>query len=214
MTTVLRRTRPRSVRSSLYAKRERTEEPFYATFFKVGSTLLALCTVTYLVFVVRITSRANEHDGVPYREHLLVKHDNVPEKEAREDIKVTTFPMFTLTATSENDVFGIAETHLSQVKQDAPQEILQFLDAAEKLRSDFADRYGGKVSARALIERSLVVLKKNESDILSNAMAYRIQQVLQNKGVLEHGLWGWFGSGGFWKLLPSVFSIHYGIFVN
>ena len=122
----------------------------------------------------------NEH-GMPYQENLLVKHNDIPEEEAMEDNKVKLLPTFMLTAKSEHDAFGLSEMLLSHVKEDAPKEVLQFLNAIKKVCSEFAEHYGGKALARALLEWSLVVLKKNETKSSSNSMAYCILHIAYNK---------------------------------
>lgn len=175
----------RSLRPSLYSRRREREEPFHILFLKVGSTILALSTLFYIV-VIRSFSRPS-NDGIPYREHLLVKHNELDFKQ--EDNKVMILPTFTLSAKSEHDAFGIADKYLSNVNDDAPKEILQFLNAADQLRQEFSNRYGGELSARALLERSLVVLNNSNADG-SNALAFRIQQARQEDGVLNMAFGG------------------------
>lgn len=158
------------------------------TVFKVGSTIFALCVVIY---VVSSNLSMPKRDGVPYREHLVVKHTDKRE-EAKQDKKLTVLPTFTSSEKSKHDAFGIAEKHLSDpVKSDTPMYIKQFLDAAKKLRTQFADRYGGEGSVRALLERSVAVLKKDDNDSSrSNAMAFRIHMARQNSGVLNMAFGG------------------------
>jgi hypothetical protein len=150
----------------------------------VGSTILVICAAAYFVIVVQFASTP---DDVPYREHLVVKHADIPTVD-KEDGKVTTLPRFTLGNASAYDAFGIVEKYLSHVNDEAPKQVLQFLDAAKTLRQKFAERYGGQVSARALLERSLVVLKKDSSQ--HSAMAHRIQTAINTRGVFHMAFGG------------------------
>jgi hypothetical protein len=190
MTTSLRRKRrswvPRqSLRSPLSSDRD-SEEPFHVTFFKVGSTILALSAVAYFVFVMRFAS--TYYDDVPYREHLVVKHVDIQKAKNEDDGKGTTLPQFSLGNASAYDAFAIADVYLSHINDEAPKQVLQFLDAAKKLRKNFAERYGGQVSARALLERSLVVVKKDSSQ--HSAMAQRIQSAINTTGVFHMAFGG------------------------
>lgn len=190
-TTMSRRKRgfsQRSLRPSLYTSPRQRQEPFYVLFFKVGSTILVLSAVFYLV--VNVTLLSHQNDGIiPYREHLLVKHNDVS-KEKKDDNKVMILPTFTLSAKSEFDAFGIAQTHFSNVSAiDAPKEVVQFLQAAKQLRNDFSERYGGEISARALLERSLLVLQ-NHNDDSQSAMALRIDHARRESGVLHMAFGG------------------------
>ena len=183
-----RRLPQKPLRSPLYnpdgRDRERAE-PFYVTFLKTGSTILLLCTVIYLVFVVRASFSYQHSDELPYREHFVVKH--AKEEPVEDDGKVTTLPQFSLPASSERDAFGIAEKFFSDIGESAPNEVQQFLDAAKTLRTEFAQRYGGEVSARALLDRSLVVLKKDES---IDIMAQRIQTARKTSGIFQMAVGG------------------------
>ena len=183
-----RRLPHKSPRSPLYSPlgRDRVrEEPFYITFLKTGSILLVLCMAGYLVLVLRASSY--QEDDIPYREHLVVKHVKENEQ-VKDDGKVTTLPQFSLGSSSQNDAFGIADKYLSNVGESAPNEVIQFLDAAKALRTEFSKRYGGEISARALLERSLVVLKKNATAV--DAMALRIQKARNTGGIFQVAIGG------------------------
>lgn len=145
--------------------------------------------MAYFVLFMRFAS--TYYDDVPYREHLVVKHVDIQkEKKNEDDGKVITLPQFTLGNASAYDAFGIAETYLSNVSDDeqVPKHVLQFLDAAKKLRQNFAERYGGQVSARALLERSLVVVTNNSSQ--HSAMAERIQNAINTTGLFHMAFGG------------------------
>lgn len=194
MTTMLRRKRgysQRSLPSSLYRAPREPTEPFHVTVLKVGSTILGICTVLYLLLNNVAIFSSHRYDHVPYREHLVVKHTDTLQ-DSKDDNKVAILPTFTLTEKSEHDAFGISKQHLSNVNSDAPQQVVQFLDAAEKLQREFSQRYGGEVSARCLLERSLVVLKKDGDSLspLNAEMAFRIHQARQNSGVLNMAFGG------------------------
>jgi len=193
----------RSLRPSLYSAPREREEPFYVTLFKVGSTLLALGAVFYLVIIGRVTSNNNDY-GIPYREHLLVKHADT-DVEFKEDNKVMILPTFTLSAKSQNDAFGIADQHLTNVKQDAPKEVLQFLDTAKKLRGEFSERYGGIVSARALLGRSLAVLRNQNVESSNNAMTFRIHSAQRESGVLNMAFGGSSAVAGYGNFFHQSF---------
>ena len=133
MTMLVQQKWPRSMTSSLHTGEKYAVEPIcHILQSGIHAFTLALHHHGYLVFVVRITLHQNDH-VMPYQEHLLIKCNDVPEEEeeeeALEDNKVILLLTFTLTAKSEHDVFGLLESHL----QDAPKEVLQFVDAPKKL---------------------------------------------------------------------------------
>ena len=148
-------------------------------------------------------------DDIPYREHLVVKHTDTMQESKKEN-KLNFLPAFSLTEKSEHDVFAIAKQHLNrEISSDTPKYIQQFLDEAEKLQNQFADRYGGELSARALLERSLAVLKKSSDDALrplSNAMAFRIDVARQNSGVFSMAFGGSSAVAGYGNFHHQSFS--------
>lgn len=192
--TSLRRKRPRALRPSLYANNRQAEEPFLLLCIKVGSTILACCAAAYLAVGVFV-SRKQSVTNFNYREHLLVKPSSQNTLDTKENEKNNDLPTFTLFSKSEHDAFGIAEQYLSTAKDDAPTQVLQFIDAAESLRQEFSALYGGESSARALLERSIVVLKKTSSNDESNSTTVtsalaRSIHTAQGSGVLSMAFGG------------------------
>ena len=139
----------RLLRPSLYRPLKEPTEAFHVTVFKVGGTIFVFCSALYLVSVSVFTRQRND---VPYREYLLVKHADAFQ-ESKKDPKVNFLPSFSLSQKSEHDAFAKQQELMSKVTDGdkTPKFIQQFLVEAEKLQNQFADRYGGELSAKSLV---------------------------------------------------------------
>ena len=148
------------------------EEPFWRLFAKVGVVLLVLSLSLYSVCLwIQQTFRDPNYNNnmVPNNRMHIKKLQNTPildPEEGLADYLPNNFD--TLNPNNVVDAFSIASDYK---KERLTKQELRFLKVAEQLRMEFASRYGGEESARAVLQRGLVVLTPDETIINEDSSA-------------------------------------------
>jgi hypothetical protein len=130
------------------------EEPFWRLFSKVGVVMLVLSVSLYSVgrWIQQTVFRDPNLNMVPNRVYIKNIRD-APTVDPEEGL-ADYLANFHLDP-NVVDAFSIANEY---TKENPTKQELQFLQVAEQLRMEFASRYGGEESARAVLQRGLVVL--------------------------------------------------------
>jgi hypothetical protein len=134
--------------------RQSREEPFWRLFSKVGVVMLVLSVSLYSVglWIQQTFGDPNYNSMAPNRIYIKgVRNATIVDLEKG---LADYLPNFYFDP-NVVDAFSIANEY---TKEKPTKQVLQFLKAAEKLRMEFASRYGGEDSARAVLQRGLVVL--------------------------------------------------------
>lgn len=140
------------------------EEPFWRLFSKVGVVLFVLSLSLYSVGLwVQQTFRDPNYTNnmVPNHRMYIKKLQNSPTVDPEESL-ADYLPNFDTLDPNVVDAFSIATAY---TKEKPTEQEYQFLQVAEQLRMEFASRYGGEESARAVLQRGLIVLTPDETII-------------------------------------------------
>jgi hypothetical protein len=135
------------------------EEPFWRLFSKVGVVMLVLSVSVYSVGLwIQQTFRDPNYNMAPHQ--VYIKNiRNAPTVDPEEGL-ADYIPNFDFDP-KVVDAFSIASEY---TKEKPTKQEFQFLQVAEQLRMEFASRYGGEESARAVLQRGLVVLTPETND--------------------------------------------------
>ena len=125
-------------------RKESEEQPFWVLVLQVGATIFVVCA--FLATVARwILPEENDDD---YADDQFYSIEEEEEKEVGAGL-----PEWTLGDAARFDAYGIAETY--GIDEDS------FWTIAATIRQDFATRYGGETSARAILERGMSTFADN-----------------------------------------------------
>ena len=181
--TMTRRRRPKKKSESLPVETHgfkrfkgdtRKEEPFSQTVLKTAGLLAITCIAIYGIFnigdISSIGSIGRSQDTLSQKasnagggdiEYYQKEQDQQEEEEEEEDSKPKIFPSFELGEESNYDIYGIIADFNSKVKN------AKFLELAESLSADFADRWGGENAARAILAKGLSTFSPSTPDPIS-----------------------------------------------
>ena len=147
----------------------RKEEPFSQIVLKTAGLLAITCIAIYGIFnigdISSIGSIGRSQDTLSQKASNAGGGDEgyyqKEQEEQEEDSKPKIFPSFELGEESNYDIYGIIADFNSQVKN------AKFLELAESLSADFADRWGGENAARAILAKGLSTFSPSTPDPIS-----------------------------------------------
>ena len=141
-----------------YKHDKRKEEPFLVTNLKVAGALVIAFAAIYGLYNIKSfipgsSTSMRDSEGV-WSQYVNDDAANAGagEGENEEDAKSKEFPRFDLGPTTKYDAWGIAEEFLSVPGN---SKYAAFIASADRIREDFAERWGGENAARAVLEKGL-----------------------------------------------------------
>jgi hypothetical protein len=145
-----------------YKGDRRKDEPFSQLVAKTAGVLAITCIAIYSIFNMSNDSmgRSQNADNAGGEEGYYAVQQ---EEQQEEDVKSTIFPSFELGEEFNYDIYGIIADSKDQVKS------TQFLDLAESLIADFADRWGGENAARAILIKGLTTFAPSAAETISSS---------------------------------------------
>jgi len=150
----------------------RKEEPFSQIVIKTAGLLAITCIAIYGIFnigdISSIGSIGRSQDAWSQKSSNAgaggdegYYPQTQQDQQEEEDSKPKVFPSFELGEESNYDIYGIIADFNSQVKS------AKFLELAESLSADFADRWGGENAARAILAKGLSTFSPSSPDPIS-----------------------------------------------
>ena len=191
-----KRHRPRHRKSSHF--RDVPEEPFYLTNIKVGSVILLLCSIYYVIQWLFWSPNPKPLDHISeetWKSYLGNDEStgtdyNLPINQKEKGMELPTFSMKDGTGPSL-DVWDIAAgmeallsttttTTTTTSDNHPPLDLNEFIQRSEQLRIDFSDLYGGTNASRALLRRGMQTiipssLQKKDPSNLDGTINYQNQ---------------------------------------
>lgn len=171
-------------------RRPEDDEPFFLLVLRVACVLALLCVSFYLGyrFFFGVSTTTLKDDDLDDGFSTSEQHRNPLTVQAEkqfldQSIKTATtpptippLPIFELHQQANYDVYALAPQ-----QHEASSSHEQFWHAADGLRQDFAQRYGGENAARAILERGLTTFSDENNNTLRipfdvTVTACRLQQ--------------------------------------
>ena len=157
------------------------EQPFHVLFLQVGATLFLLCSVSFYLYRTfvppspiteidaegAIDAYTDDDDNLNVEEIEAAAAEAVVPTQAPTKPTAPPLPVWELGKATTYDAFGIAEFYHSSKGLNNHGSIINkdFWDTAARLRTEFADLYGGENAVRAMMERGMTFFPVNTTDL-------------------------------------------------